>query len=575
MPNIVATRDTSMDLESLMNQNNASAATAEAIPASTSAEYDAPPKREMSPLDELASRKGQGYVVNPDEVTTQQVRSGQMRDESIEGVQRELDAMDRMIENAQMVRAQKPTNPIEMAATMEALSELDPEEVRAAKAAAETEDLMESNNGSALGLDLSAESALSVDGKGSLAGGLFRVKGDDSEESGIDLQTGEPMSPERQAKREEHIQVIVDKTGYGSLITFTDDEMEKIRLSTQIDVVQVEHPELKYAKLDTPTDDFMVKIRTDLHKMLGATSEIPLVGSRIRASFRGLTYGEYANLALCQDISKVENFNTRCNTYYNALVSTSIGAFTSYDDFLKHVAAVDMPMMTFGVYVPTNPENMDIGVECRVEGCGNHFRHPFVPRTLLDLEAVSDRFLEIMEKTSTVEFGMPAKQYHQESSLLTRTRILMPKCGIKVDLGLISCYDMINYRLPYLADAEKILTEKYPDDAAGIHALLPSITDTVAGVILTDADGTEVYIDDIVAIADILYNMPYEDYDLLMAITAQSNIDYSYGFVTKNVVCPKCKTKTSRLIINLDDEIFTQLQMRRSTTVNPATLPRL
>ena len=572
MPNIAnATRDTSMDLESLINQNadsgNVTDASASTIPASSAAV--------KSPLDEMAARKGEGYVVNLDEVSTQQVRSGQLRDESIEGVQQTLDTMDEMIEKAQMVRAQKPSNPVEMAATMEALSELNVDEVRQARDSAETEDLLERNAGSALGVELDASTPLTVEGKGALSGGLFRVKGDEqSSRPIVDDNTGEPMDPERQEKREETIRLIVDKTGYGFNIDFTPEELEKLRVSTQIDVVQVENKDLSYAKVKVPDDGFMGRIRTDLHGILGATSEIPLVGSRIRASFRGLTYGEYANIALSQEITTVENFNTRCNTYYNALKNTSIGGFTSYDEFLKNVAAVDMPMMTFGIYVATNPEHMDIGVECRVEGCGHHFRHPFVPRTLLDLEHVSDRFLEIMEKTSTVEFGAPAKKYHDESSLMTRTRILLPNSGIKVDLGLTSCYDMINYRLPYVADAEKLLAEKYPDDTAGIHALLPSITDTVAAVIL-NIDGQDYEVNDIVAMADILYNIPYEDYDLLMAITAQSNQDYTYGFVARNIVCPKCKTKTPFMGIALDSEIFTQLQTRRSTNVNPATLPRL
>lgn len=574
MPDITnATRDTGMDLESLMSQNDGTAETkastdnsAEAVPTAAKA---------VSPMEELAARKGKGFEINPNDIETQQVRSGQVRDETIEGVQDELDRMDRMIEAAGMVRVAKPDSAVEMAATMEALSEMDIDDIRAAQAAAKTDDLLEENGGSVLGVDLAAETALAVDGKGALAGGLFQVK-DDSHPSGstTDPHTGEEMDSERKAMREQIIQVIVDKTGYGPNLNFTEEEQEKLRISTQIDVVQVETAELKYAKIKVPDDGYLGQIRTNLHKTLGATSEIPLIGSRIRASFRGLSYGEYANLALSQDITAVENFSTRCKTYYNALISTSIGAFTSYDDFLKHIAAVDMPMMTFGLYVSTNPENMDIGVECKVEGCGNRFRHPFVPRTLLDLEHVSDRFLEIMEKVSTIEMGAPAKKYHEESSLITRTRILLPKCGIKVDLGLTSCYDMINYRLPYLADAEKILTEKYPEDTSGIHALLPSITDTVAGIVV-NVDGEEVFIDDIVAMADILYNIPYEDYDLLMAITAQTNEDYNYGFATKNIVCPKCKTKTAVMSIALDDEIFTQLQTRTSTTVNPATLPRL
>lgn len=573
MPNIVnATRDTSMDLAALMNQNDATGE----VSSSVTEETQEAPAAAASPLDELAALKGAGYTVNPDEVEDHAVRSGQLRDESMEGVQQTLETMDKMIEAASMVQAVKPKNDLEMAATMEALSELDPEEVRQAKTAADTEDLLEQNDGSALGVDLAADTPLAVDGKGTLAGGMFRVKDENKPASSpiVDPETGEEMDPERQAKREETIRLIVDKTGYGPNIDFSDEELEKMRLSTQIDVVQVESEELKYAKIKVPDESFMGQIRSNLHSMLGATSEIPLVGSRIRATFRGLTYGEYANIALCQEITTAENFNTRCSVYYNALTNTSIGGFTSYDDFLKNVAAVDMPMMTFGIYVSTNPEHMDIGAVCQVEGCGNHFRHPFVPRTLLDLEHVSDRFLDIMEKTSTVEFGAPAKKYHDESTLITRTRILLPESGIKVDLGLTSCYDMIHYRIPYIADAEKMLANKYPDDAAGIHALIAGITDTVAAVIV-NVDGEDTEVVDIVAMTDILYNLPFKDYELIMAITAQTNSDYAYNFVTKNVICPKCKTKTEYMSIALDSEIFTQLQTRRSTIVNPATLPRL
>lgn len=567
MPNIShAVRDTSMDLESLLGQNTGDATPKSEAAAGTSGSVEAA----KSPLEELAERKGSGFEVNPSEIEAQQVRSGQLRDESIEAVHQTLDEMDQMIEKAQMLKIERPGTPEEMAATMEALSSVSIDDVRAARNASDTEDLLKEHNGSAVGIELGAETPLAVDGKGSLAGGLFKVKG---EVSGETVPETEDDYVKRK-KREQSIQLIVDKTGYGPNIDFTKEELEKLRVSSQIDLVQVENKELQYIKVKDADDGFLGRVRTDLHKMIGATSEVPLVGSRLRVTFRGLTYGEYANLGLSHEITEVENFNTRCVTYYNALRNTSIGGFTSYDEFLKNVAAIDMPIMTFGLYVATNPEHMDIGVKCNVEKCGAKFRHPFVPRTLLDLEHASDRFLEIMEQVSTVEAGLPAKKYHEASSLITRTRVVLPHSKITVDLGLTSCFDMIHYRLPFLADAEKLLVEKYPEDTSLIHALIPNITDTVAAVIL-NVDGEDVRVTDIVAMADILYNVPYEDYEILMSITEQTNADYRCGFVVKNVDCPKCKTHTDVVPILLDDEIFTQLRTRGSTSVNPKTLPRL
>lgn len=567
-------RDTEMSIEDLMSSalnNNASTASEEPVG--------------KTPLQEMQESRNLGLEITEEDLAASdgsQKKVGILRDETLEGVNNTLEELDNLIEKANSVRIlEKPKTPQEKVALMSALSDLDLDELREQQQAVESGKILEENGGTAIDLEVDSETAVSaISGSdGTVGNGLFVVKAngnipkhDNTKTADAPSTNDSTMSPEN---REKAIQVIIDKTGLGATtINFTDDEREKLTIASQINLVEVSDKSLKTIEVETPDDGFLNTVRNDLYKVLGTATSIPLVGSRYRATVRGLSFGEFMNLAMSTNITDLDELNMRLSTIYQAITNTSIGMFDSYDMFLKHTAMIDIRMYIYALYVATNPEIMTVGIECKKEGCGHTFVQDFTPRHLMDYNNLSDYFISVMNTILTVD-GEEARQFHAQSSLLTKKRIELPESKIMCDLGLVSCYDMIHNRLPFLHEIEKVLTEKYPEDVNQIRAMIPVFAEIVSGIIITDENGVSTYITDLMAISDILFNVPYVDFDIIMEIGNQNGADYNYDFSVRDVTCPKCGTFTKGVILNLDDEIFTQLQTRRNSRINPKSLPKL
>lgn len=566
-------RDTEMSIEDLMSSalDSSKDSTSEEVVVKT-------------PLQEMKESRSLGLEITEEDMAAVdggQKRIGILREESLEGVNNTLEELDSLIEKANSVKIlEMPKTPQEKVALMTALSDLDLDELHRQQEAVKSDKILEDNGGTAIDLEVDSETAVSaISGSdGTVGDGLFVVK----ENADIPRRNIKPvdtaassdntMSPE---SREKAIQVIIDKTGLGTTtINFTDEEKAKLRLASQINLVEISDESLKTIDVETPDDGFLNTVKNDLYKVLGTSTSVPLVGSRYRATVRGLSFGEVMNLAMSTNITNLDELNMRLSTIYQAITNTSIGMFTSYDEFLKHTAMIDIRMYVYALYVATNPEIMTVGIECKKDDCGHTFVQDFTPRHLMDYNNLSDYFISIMNTVLTVDKA-EARNFHTQSSLITKKRIELPESKIKCDLGLVSCYDMIHNRLPFLHEIEKVLTEKYPDDVNQIRAMIPVFAEIVSGIIITDEDGRSHYITDLMAISDILFNVPYTDFDILMEIGNQNGADYNYDFSVRDVTCPKCGTFTKRVILNLDDEIFTQLQTRRNSRINPKSLPKL
>lgn len=536
-----------------------------------------------TPLQLAQEEKESGLVITNDMISEAAsdsvLKQKGLTEATLSDVNRKLDEMDEMIEKAQNLRINKvPNTPEEKAALIDALEDISIEDIRHAQESAGSENIIRKNGGSAIGIDINSNVSLSEDGSSqSLGNGLFQLKDQSAVEAEevVESNTSVKRTESSEFTRDGSIQIIIDKTGIGSDgITFTDEEKEKLTTSTRIDLIEVEDMELKTIDIAEPDSGFLSRIENDLVQVLGTACTMPLVGSRYRAAFRGLRYGEYANLALSTQLLETDQLRTRLSVFYDSMVSCSIGTFENFDDFLKHTAMIDLPMMTLAVYVATNPEVMEVGVKCQVKGCGKSFSVKFVPRTLLDLTKVSDRFLEIMEQVSTVEAGIPAKNLHEKSTLLNKKRILLPRSGIICDVGMISCYEMLYNRVPFLKNIEDTMAKKYPNDINEIHGMIPLLAETVSAIYIKDGS-KHIKITDLVTISDILFNIPADDFNILHSISIQTNEDYKYDFSVRDVVCPGCGTHTNSVTINLDEEVFLQLQTQRSTMINPERLPRL
>lgn len=566
------TQNTNLDVAALFN--NAKGNT-------TSDNQPTPAVINKTPLQMMQENRNKGVpIVNNNDDGPK--RGGSMTDERLDSVNKTIDDMNELAEKAKLVGiTRKPQNDIEMAELIDRLDGLNIDDLKTANENAtitEGDSVIKSDD--VIGSDISANTIVTGQVNEIDRSGLFVPKAAiDSETVSIETEPQTVVKAIDSKPVEDRVSVIIKKDevkeGDRSVIEFTDDEREKMSLAKEIELITVNTINVNTGKVSRPDENFMKTYTSSIHKAIGTSAIMTFVASRFRATMRGLTFGEYVDLALSTDITEVEVLNKKLTTFYNTIVNTSIGAFTSYDDFLRNFAFRDVSLGTYCLYIATNPETLELGLQCGVDSCKKNFTIGFNPRNLLVTKDLSPRFLEIMEKTGTLD-GSTAMDYHNESSIITKQVIELPGSKLGIEVGLRSCYDMIHVVLPFIKEVEAIVSEKHPDDINKIREIITYVTNYISAIYVKDENGEyTIREDDVENIVEVIYNLPLTDYEIISAIMNQTDEDYAYSFGVQKVTCPSCGNVTEVVRIDIDEEVFRQFQELGSTRIDKKSLPRL
>ena len=186
----------------------------------------------------------------------------------------------------------------------------------------------------------------------------------DSDDTESDEDT---ISPEKRKT----VQILIDKTGLGTDFIFTDEEKAKIRESETIRVNEVKVIDIAAIKARRSEKSFQDNIAQ--FSSNGSRTTICFPASGFRAQMKGMSYGEYSDVALSMENVTFDQYYKRLSIIYNNMVNISTGPFDSFEDFLKNFAYTDIPLALYGMFVSTEPENQEIGLRCGSDSCGNSF----------------------------------------------------------------------------------------------------------------------------------------------------------------------------------------------------------
>ena len=566
------TQNSNLDVAALFQTANGNANSDEPI-ATPSAAVN------KTPLQMMQERQGKGVpIVNNNDDGPK--RGGSMTDERIDSVQKTMNDMDELAEKARLVGITKrPETDLEMAELVDRLDKLDIDDLRAANQEAAVEDgdnVVQSSD--VIGSDISADTIIAGEQRNIDNSGLF-VPASAVKENAGENKPETPVAALTNTEDTSKVSVLIEKEatkeGDRTVVEFTPEEREKMSVVKQIELITVNTININTGKVVKPDENFLKDFTSQVRKSIGVSALMTFVASRFRVTLRGLTFGEYMDLALSADITEVETLTKKLSVIYNAIINSSIGMFTSFDDFLRNFAFKDVSLGTYGLYIATNPESLELGLLCGVDSCKKNFSVGFNPRNLLITKRLSPRFIEIMETAGSLD-GEEAVKYHNDSSIITKQIIELPGTGVGLEIGNRSCYDMIHSVLPFINDIEAIMNEKHPDDTNKVREIITYVTNYVSAIYFKD-ENQEYTIreDNIENIVEVLYNVPLTDYEIISAIMNQTDEDYAYSFGVQNVVCPSCGNVTEVVAVDIDEEVFRQFQELGSTRIDKKSLPRL
>lgn len=378
------------------------------------------------------------------------------------------------------------------------------------------------------------------------SGKITEAQLEDSEDEIDDEAKDDMTESEFKEKYENVARVIIDKSGFGQVINFTEEEHAKMERVKKIRVEEVETVSLKTlktkkAKKNTNVDKIIKRISNS------AIANIVLPSSGYSASVRGLSTYELITLQSPTG-NNLLDIQSKWAIIYDKIEETSIGKFNDFNDFLSHTSSDDYGVFIYGLLCATYPEMDKFPMKC--EKCGKTYDHDYSVQSLLRVERMSEELQDaIANIVDSSVMESTAKECHENSPVFERKIIKLPGSGVIAELQVQSAYDLINRTFK---DLDKIKDEKYATPAilsTRIHALYVPDPDT-------DPSDPEYFeFTSTLDIAKTLYAMDTQDVYILNQMVNESvnKLTMEFGFM--NVECPSCHNKINSVPIR-DIESF-------------------
>lgn len=550
----IPTRDSKMDLKKLMHNR-----------------VDSTDNTKASPLDVATKNTEKGLVVNSDElkIKDEPLRDNihtEERDKEYNDTVKELEETSDKAAAVAIIR--KPTNQVE---DVEMMDEIERSYFDGSGNIVVPEDAKYIRSKKDFGENASFKS----------------IHGNNINEElqPVDNNTENSNANNTDTEKETIVQLLIDKTGYGSneVINFTDEEQKVIDKASAIRLVEVEDKELNTMRVERDTENDLSFMETvDKYNMHISKHKVLFPLSGFRAEMTGLTFGEFSDISLdleSEDSDDIINFDKiwkMYSTIYNNMVNISCGKFKDFEDFLKKFSYFDVPNAIFGLLLSTQPEIDTISMDCLNKSCKTKYIHKYLVRTLLDYEKSSKEYLKSMEKINEAS-GHDLFKIAEESPTRSIKAIKLPS-GVILEFGPISCYDYLYGILVKIRSLMKIADKIAHNDGEpvdGMTALdledkmsMLEYIQIVRGFRIPKDNGKWVLINTVDKVLEYLERyISIDDFNYVTSIYEKAMTEYNVSFSIKDVRCPKCGTFTKKIPVDIYTLVFHILQRMKNTNL--------
>lgn len=355
------------------------------------------------------------------------------------------------------------------------------------------------------------------------------------------------------AKYDEAV-VIIDKTNFGRIINFTEEEHQKLEKVKKIKLEEIENVQLSSFKTKK------VKKKVDLEKIIKKvtninTTEIVLPASGYIAAIKGCSAYELISL-IDGNKNILLDAQTKWSLIHSKIESTSIGDM-DFNEFLLNTASQDYNTFIYGLLCSTYPDDDKVPLTC--EKCKTTFDHPYSVRSLIRAEAMSDGLKENVIKIVDASVSEEtAKKVHEEAPISQVKRIKLPVSGMVVEVYVQSAYDLINKSIKELSENT--------DSKYNTASILSTNIRTIY-IEDTDEPGTYFEIDGAMDIVKTVYGLSEVDILVIRKISEGLLEDSVIEYGLMNITCPKCHHYTPTVNMDLETILFHRYRQALNTTI--------
>lgn len=514
----------------------------------------APKEKELSPLEKMAINKNQtGVVVSNQALTDGEIKApiavSPMQEKRTVDLQGQLDEMDETIKKRNAITViNKPMDQVDYIQMIEEIEAVDfdangkaflPERVDVHGEPLEYKFIRLRKDGEPIydrkfDNELKANAGITEDGQ------VIENHETNSDE--------EPVVEEKSEEMKKVVEVLIDKTGLGVDFAFSNEEKEKIEESELIRLKEVKLIDIKTLKVKRSDKSFQENVKA--YSTRGERVSMCFPASGFKAEMKGMTYGEYADVALDTSAATFDQYYKRLSIIYNNMTNISTGPFKDFEDFLKNFAYTDIPLAIYGMYIATEQDEGAIRLNCGA--CSKGFDWNFQPRSLLRLDRCADNFLVKMQSIANAA-AATYDSVKGESAVQNSKLVELPDSKFVVELGIASAYDFL-YNLIPLSD-EKTYTDAF-GNVSSVYAENIVLLTAVRSVYIPTGDGEYEQYFGYKDILESIYNIKPMDIKLINAYAAKYLQLYETVFSLGDTTCPHCGQVTKNLDVNIDDLVF-------------------
>lgn len=347
--------------------------------------------------------------------------------------------------------------------------------------------------------------------------------------------------------------VIIDKTNFGTVINFTEEEREKLEKSRKIKLEEVETISLKSIKTKK------LKKKDDFNKIINrvtniTSTNIVLPASGYTASIKGCSAYELISL-IQENKNALINAQDKWSLIYNKLESTSIGKM-SFDEFMHNTASIDYNTFIYGLLCSTYPDDDKLPITC--PKCKKEFDHLYSTRSLIRVEKMDEELQDtIMKIVDNSVTEATAKEVHSEAPISNIKTIKLPASGIIAEVYVQSAYDLINKSIKGLQENKD---SKY-NNAAVLSTFIRSF------YVPDETDDSYFVVDDANDILQTLYSLSEVDVLVIRNIGDKlvEHTTVEYGLM--DITCPHCNHYMPTLDLELENILFYRYRQILNTEI--------
>lgn len=369
-----------------------------------------------------------------------------------------------------------------------------------------------------------------------------------------DDEEDEEMSEEDFQEKYEEAIVVIDKSGMGTVIDFTEEERQKLEKVKKIKLEEVETVSLEslvVKKAKKNSLDKVLKRTNNLH-----TTPVVLLASGYTAVMKGCSTYELVTLFNNTDNILMDT-ETKWTLIHEKIESTSIGNM-DFNTFLQNTAAIDYSIFIYGILCASYPDVDTIPLKC--EKCKKEFDHSYTVKSLIRAEKMSEETQELLGNiVDASHMDSTAKEFHEQAPISVEKIIKLPLSGHVVKMYVQSGFDFIKRSIKELSQND--------DEKIKQSAILSSL---VSSIYVADPDNEGAYLeyDGVVEISKIIYTL--QDTDILVLTKQGEKMIESVGieFGLMDINCPHCKHHTDSLKLDPDSILFYKYQQALTTQID-------